>query len=71
MPCVVREGIEGPELLVFDHPLAGTQLPKRTLEPNEEPLDGALRELREETGLLSVEMVRYIGRWTRWAGAWS
>ncbi len=67
--CVVREGVEGPEVLVFDHPMAGTQLPKGTLEPSEEPLDGVLRELGEETGLRSVDLVRHLGQWTRWTGA--
>lgn len=67
--CVVREGAEGLELLAFDHPVAGTQLPKGTLEPGEDPLDGVLRELSEETGLSSVDVVRRIGKWVRMTGA--
>lgn len=41
------------ELLVFDHPnpLAGTQVPAGTVEPNEAVADAGLREAREETGL--------------------
>lgn len=66
---MIREGTEGPEVLAFDHPLAGTQLPKGTLEPGEDPLHGVLRELNEETGLSSVEHVRHVGQWTRYAGA--
>jgi 8-oxo-dGTP pyrophosphatase MutT (NUDIX family) len=67
--CVVRQGDGGPEVLVFDHPLAGTQLPKGTLEPHEDPADGVLRELAEETGVVSVELVDQFGHWVRFAGA--
>lgn len=56
--CVVRQGDNGPEVLVFDHPSAGTQLPKGTLDSDEEPADGVLRELAEETGVVSVELVQ-------------
>jgi 8-oxo-dGTP pyrophosphatase MutT (NUDIX family) len=67
--CVVRQGGGGPEVLVFDHPLAGTQLPKGTLEPREDPAGGVLRELAEETGVVSVELVYRFGHWVRLAGA--
>jgi len=67
--CVVRQGGDGPELLVFDHLSAGTQLPKGSLEPHEDPADGVLRELAEETGVVSVELVDRFGRWVRFAGA--
>jgi 8-oxo-dGTP pyrophosphatase MutT (NUDIX family) len=67
--CVVRQGDDGPEVLVFDHPSAGTQLPKGTLEPHEDPADGVLRELAEETGVGSVELVDRFGHWVRIAGA--
>ena len=67
--CVVRRGDCGPEVLVFDHPEAGTQLPKGTLEPHEDAADGALRELAEETGVTSVELVAHFGSWVRFAGA--
>ncbi len=48
---VTRLGDHGPELCVFDHPLAGTQLPDGSLEEGEEATVGAARELFEETGL--------------------
>lgn len=63
--CVVREGSGGPELLVFDHPRAGTQIPKGTLEDGESHRDGVLRELAEETGVTDVEIVRSVGTWDR------
>ena len=37
-------------LLVFRHPLAGIQLPAGTVEKGEEPVEAAVREVREETG---------------------
>ena len=65
--CVVREGADGPELLVFDHPRAGTQIPKGTLEEGESHQVGVLRELAEETGVTDVEIVRSVGTWNRQA----
>jgi 8-oxo-dGTP pyrophosphatase MutT (NUDIX family) len=47
---VVSEA-EPRHLLVFDHPLAGTQLPSGTVEPGEEASEAAMREVREETGV--------------------
>ena len=65
--CVIREGAEGPELLVFDHPRAGTQIPKGTLEEGESHQVGVLRELAEETGVTDVEILRSVGTWDRMA----
>lgn len=39
------------QLLVFDHPTAGLQLPAGTVEPGEAPVAAAKREVREETGV--------------------
>lgn len=39
------------------------------MEPGEEPGEGVLRELAEETGVSSVGAARRFGRWTRLAGA--
>jgi len=52
-PVVTRHapGAPGPEILVFRHPLAGIQLVKGTIEPEELPEAAAIRELREESGL--------------------
>jgi 8-oxo-dGTP pyrophosphatase MutT (NUDIX family) len=39
------------ELLLFEHPNAGIQIPAGTVEVDEEPIDAALRETIEETGI--------------------
>jgi 8-oxo-dGTP pyrophosphatase MutT (NUDIX family) len=52
-------------LLVFEHPSslsAGIQVPAETLEPDEEPLNGAFRELCEETGRTSFAITRFLVR---------
>lgn len=52
---VIRNGIAGAELLVFDHPLAeggiNIQLPAGTIDPHEEPEEAVVRELWEEAGV--------------------
>ncbi len=60
-PCVVRRTPHGPELLVFRHPLAGIQIPKGTVETGESPVDAALRELAEESGIAAARVLRKIG----------
>lgn len=67
--CVVRGEGEWTKLLVLDHPSAGTQLPKGTVEPREYPAAAVLRELAEETGLSDIGQPRLLGVWTRSAGA--
>jgi 8-oxo-dGTP pyrophosphatase MutT (NUDIX family) len=56
---------DGRELLVFDHPEAGTQVPKGTLEAGEEPLMGARRELLEEAGIETFRSFKLVAtdRW--------
>jgi 8-oxo-dGTP pyrophosphatase MutT (NUDIX family) len=51
-------------VLVFEHadfPEAGIQVPAGTLEPGEDPADGALREAHEESGLSGLSVERFIG----------
>ena len=57
---ITRPGPAGPELLVFDHGLAGTQLPAGTVEEGESFETGVLREGWEETGALGLELVREL-----------
>jgi 8-oxo-dGTP pyrophosphatase MutT (NUDIX family) len=50
------------ELLTFEHPHAGTQVPAGTGEVGETPEQAALREAAEETGLRSLRILAYLGR---------
>lgn len=61
---ITRETPAGRELLVFQHPTAGVQLPAGTIEPGETPQAAVLREVAEETSLTTVEIVRYLGMMT-------
>jgi 8-oxo-dGTP pyrophosphatase MutT (NUDIX family) len=58
---ITRQTGDQLELLVFRHPTAGIQLPAGTVEADE-ALDAAvLREVREETGLTDVRIIRHLG----------
>ena len=57
---ITRPGGDGPELLVFDHGLAGIQLPAGTVEEGESFAAAVLREGWEETGALGLELVREL-----------
>ncbi len=59
-PVVTRGAGNHLEILVFQHPVAGTQLVKGTLEDGENPERGAIRELFEESGLRAVA-TRFLG----------
>ncbi|QIF02796.1 NUDIX domain-containing protein [Roseimicrobium sp. ORNL1] len=59
-PCVLRRGSSGYELLVFEHPLAGRQIPKGTIETGEDPSVASLRELEEESGVRATGIVSRI-----------
>ncbi|MBU1880260.1 MAG: NUDIX domain-containing protein, partial [Chloroflexi bacterium] len=52
-----------PELLLFQHPYAGVQVPAGTVEDGETPAQAALREAAEETGLALSDLStgRYLG----------
>jgi 8-oxo-dGTP pyrophosphatase MutT (NUDIX family) len=58
---ITRKTASGIELLLLAHPYAGNQLPAGTVEENEDPRDAALREVREETGLVNARVKAYIG----------
>lgn len=49
------------ELLVFQHPTAGVQVPAGTVERGEAFDDAALREACEETGIARLTIVRMLG----------
>jgi len=63
-PVVLRETTATRELLVFEHPLAGVQLVKGTIEPGEPSEHAALRELAEESGISLASSVRTLGTWS-------
>ncbi|MCB9684184.1 MAG: GNAT family N-acetyltransferase [Alphaproteobacteria bacterium] len=60
----VAVGLREQELLFFEHPHAGWQLPKGGVEPGERPEEAVLRELAEETGVDRVERSTPLGWWT-------
>ncbi len=49
-----------PEILVFEHPASGLQLPAGTVEIGEEPEMAVLRKVFEETELKQIEVVRKV-----------
>ncbi|WP_439644058.1 NUDIX domain-containing protein [Gemmatimonas sp.] len=52
------------EVLVFEHPSAGTQLVKGTVEAGESVVEAAVRELAEESGIVGAACKRELGQWT-------
>jgi 8-oxo-dGTP pyrophosphatase MutT (NUDIX family) len=64
---VVRPSASGGlELLVFQHPTAGLQVPAGTIDEGESPESAVVRELAEESGLSNVRIVGMLDRyvWT-------
>lgn len=61
-PVVLRNTGE-PQVLAFEHPLAGLQLVKGSIESNESARQAALRELWEESGLQVSRVVADLGVW--------
>ncbi|MCK3864854.1 NUDIX domain-containing protein [Pseudomonas sp. B329] len=58
---VVLRGRETLEILAFEHPLAGFQLVKGSVEPGESSDLAAVRELKEEAGIQST-VGRHLGQ---------
>jgi hypothetical protein len=63
--CVVRQGPGGPELLVVEHPRGSKQIPIGTLVDGEAAEHGAVREVREWTGIGEVQVARTLSLWER------
>jgi len=61
-PVVLRTARNRLEILAFEHPLAGLQIIKGTIEAGEQSADAAVRELREESGVDGVATVD-LGLW--------
>jgi len=62
-PVVLRGTEPDVEILAFEHPLAGRQLVKGSIEAGESIEAAALRELEEESGLTAVRATRHLGVW--------
>ncbi|WP_337171385.1 NUDIX domain-containing protein [Gemmatimonas aurantiaca] len=63
VPVVLRRQGDRFEVLVFEHPLAGTQLVKGNVEAGEAIAAAAARELLEESGVIGAVSVRELGAW--------
>lgn len=60
-PAVLRTR-QSLEILAFEHPLAGFQLVKGSVEPGETTANAAIRELQEEAGITG-RVIRDLGTW--------
>jgi len=61
-PIVLQQDREGTQrILAFEHPLAGFQLIKGSIEAGESPEGAATRELAEESGIADAHLVCDLG----------
>lgn len=58
---IVRQQPAGSEVLLFEHPTAGIQVPAGTVEEGEDLSSAALREGGEESGLGDLTLVACLG----------
>jgi 8-oxo-dGTP pyrophosphatase MutT (NUDIX family) len=58
---ITRPSEKGHDLLLFQHPNAGVQIPAGTVEEGETPEAAVLREAVEETGLAPLTIRRALG----------
>lgn len=68
-PCVLKKFEKKWFILAFKHPLAGNQIPKGTVEPNEKIESAVLRELKEESGITKARVKSFIGKFDRFVGS--
>ncbi|WP_420631135.1 NUDIX domain-containing protein [Candidatus Leptofilum sp.] len=59
---ITRERPKGRQLLLFQHPQAGVQLPAGTVDEGEDWQTAVLREAQEETGLTQLTIHCYLGK---------
>lgn len=62
-PVLLRRQGEQVQILAFRHPLAGYQLVKGSIEPDESAAQAAVRELAEESGLTGARIKCDLGVW--------
>lgn len=62
-PVLLRGRGSSVEILVFEHPVAGCQVVKGSIEAGESQEAAALRELSEESGITSARVTRHLGTW--------
>jgi 8-oxo-dGTP pyrophosphatase MutT (NUDIX family) len=62
-PVVLRRIEPAVAILAFEHPLAGHQLVKGSIEAGESIEAAALRELAEESGIEGARPTRSLGTW--------
>lgn len=65
---VVRKKNDVAQLLVFSHPTAGIQIPTGTVEENEAIEKALLREVKEETGLSKLKVIKKLGETLQFTG---
>jgi 8-oxo-dGTP pyrophosphatase MutT (NUDIX family) len=58
---ITRHTDQGIDLLLFNHPYVGVQIPAGTANPGEDPESAARREAAEESGLESLMLLRKVG----------
>jgi 8-oxo-dGTP pyrophosphatase MutT (NUDIX family) len=57
---ILRPGKSGSDILIFEHPYSGLQIPAGTVEVGESCDDAIVREIQEETGLRHFEVIQKL-----------
>lgn len=58
---ILRSTSNAAEILIFEHPLGGLQIPAGTVELDETPEQAVYREAIEETGILELAIIEKLG----------